>query len=477
MDSEKYLIKNEFLKSSENVTEIINPFTDKTVYKVYKSTADDINTSLNYLTNVFGEYKKLPVYKKSDLLKKVADKMEDKREMLAEVMTKETGKPIKLARGEVDRAIFTFRCGAEEARRIDGEIIPIDQMPGAENKIGLIRRFPIGVILAITPWNFPMNLVAHKISPALASGNTVLLKPASASLVSGLEIVKIIKEVTDEMNLGYCPVNVVTCSGSEIEQFVNDDRIKLVSFTGSPAVGWNLKKKLSMQRISLELGGNAGVIVDESADIKTAAEKISIGAFSHAGQSCISVQRVFVHKNIIDEFKKIITDITSKIKYGDPFDEDTLVGPMINKGECKRIQRWIEEALNTSGEYLYGGKADGAVLEPTILINTNPQSNVNSQEVFAPLMTIREFTDFRQAVDELNNSDFGLQAGVFTNDFSNIMYAYENIETGGVVINDVSTFRMDSMPYGGTKHSGIGKEGVKYAIEEMTERKILIINK
>jgi len=219
------------------------------------------------------------------------------------------------------------------------------------------------------------------------------------------------------------------------------------------------------------------VIVDESADLKIAAEKISAGAFNHAGQSCISVQRVLVHKNVIEEFKKIIVDLTSKIKYGNPFDEDTLVGPMINSGECKRVQRWIEESLNTSGEYLYGGKTSGALLEPTILINTNAQSNVNSQEVFAPLMTIREFTDFKSAVDEINNSDFGLQAGVFTNNYANVMYSFENIETGGVVINDVSTFRMDSMPYGGVKHSGMGKEGIKYAIEEMTERKILIISK
>ncbi len=477
MQAEKYIIKNEFINSSDNVTEIRNPYSDEIVYRVYKSTSEDVNSSLNYLTGVFREYKNLPVYKKAELLNKIADKISSKKELLAQVMTKETGKPIKLSRAEVDRTIYTFRCGAEEARRIDGEIISIDQLPGAENKMGLIKRFPIGVILAITPWNFPMNLVAHKISPALASGNTVLLKPASASLVSGLEIVKIIKEVSDEMNLGFCPVNVVTCSGSEIEKFVNDDRVKLVSFTGSPAVGWNLKKKLSMQRISLELGGNAGVIVDESADLKIAAEKISAGAFNHAGQSCISVQRVLVHKNVIEEFKKIIVDLTSKIKYGNPFDEDTLVGPMINSGECKRVQRWIEESLNTSGEYLYGGKTSGALLEPTILINTNAQSNVNSQEVFAPLMTIREFTDFKSAVDEINNSDFGLQAGVFTNNYANVMYSFENIETGGVVINDVSTFRMDSMPYGGVKHSGMGKEGIKYAIEEMTERKILIISK
>jgi len=477
MQTEKYLIKNNFINSSDDTINIINPYSNEIVYEVYKSSTEDINTSLNYLTSVFQQYKKLPVYKKSELLSRIADRISEKKEMLSCVMTNETGKPIKLSRLEVDRTIFTFRCGAEESKRINGEVIPIDQLPGAENKIGIIQRFPIGVILGITPWNFPMNLVAHKIAPALASGNVILLKPASASLVSGLEIARVIKEISDEMDLGFCPVNVVTCSGSEIEPFVNDDRVKMVSFTGSPLVGWNLKKKLSMQRISLELGGNAGVIVDETADLESAVTKIVSGAFNHAGQSCISVQRVFVHINIINEFKKLIVEKTSKIKYGNPFDEDTLVGPMINQKECKRVQKWIEDALNTSGEYLYGGKIDGAVLEPTILINTNAQSKVNSQEVFAPLLTIREFRDFKKAVEELNNSDFGLQAGVFTNNYANIMYSFENIETGGVVINDVSTFRMDSMPYGGVKQSGIGKEGIKYAIEEMTEMKILILNK
>lgn len=474
MDIEKYLIKNEFCSSSE-ILEIINPYKQEVVKKVFKSSIDDINTSLDYLTENFPKYRNLPVYIKSEFLEKVTDKIIERKEFLAGILTLETGKPIKLSRIEVDRAIFTFRTGAEEARRVGGEIIDLDQIKGSEKKKGIIKRFPIGVILAITPWNFPVNLVAHKLSPALASGNVILLKPASASLCCGIEIVKIIKETADEMNFGFCPVNVVTNSGSEIEHFVSDDRVKMVSFTGSPAVGWNLKKILNMQKISLELGGNAGVIVDETADIKLAASKIAVGAFAHAGQSCISVQRVFVHKSLKDNFIKNLLEETEKIKSGNPFDNDVLVGPMINEKEAERIQNWIDDAVKKGAECIAGGKRKGAVYEPTILINAPHQCSVNSKEVFAPVLSITEFNDFKKAVAGVNNSDFGLQAGVFTNNLSNAMYAYENIETGGVVINDVSTYRMDSMPYGGVKHSGIGKEGIKYAMEEMAERKILVL--
>jgi len=271
-------------------------------------------------------------------------------------------------------------------------------------------------------------------------------------------------------------VNVITALGGEVEEFLDDSRIKMISFTGSPAVGWGIKKKLAMQKISLELGGNAAVIVDESADIELAANKIAIGAFSHAGQSCISVQRVFIHNKIYKMFEEKLLEITKQIKYGNPYEEDTISGPMINTQEAERVENWIKEATETKAEILTGGVRNDAVLEPTILTNTNCSQKINSKEVFAPLMTLRKFDKFEEAVKEVDNSDFGLQAGIFTNNLSNAFYAYENIEAGGIVINDVSTYRMDSMPYGGVKQSGTGKEGVKYAIEEMTERKILVIS-
>jgi acyl-CoA reductase-like NAD-dependent aldehyde dehydrogenase len=474
MEIEKFLIKNELVSSKETIN-IINPFSSEVVKQVYKSNSEDVNLSLDYLTSVFRKYKKTPAYLKADLLELISNKIKKKKEELAYLMTLETGKPIKLSRLEVDRAIFTFKSGSEEARRLDGEVIQLDQLKGSEGKFGMIKRFPLGVILAITPWNFPINLVAHKISPALASGNVVLLKPASASLCCGLEVGEIIKEASEEIGLDYCPVNVITSSGSEIEKFVSDERVKMVSFTGSPAVGWNLKKKLAMQKISLELGGNAGVIVDDNADLKLAASKISLGAFAHAGQSCISVQRVFVHKNICKEFERLVIEEANKIKFGNPFEEDTLVGPMINETEAKRVEQWIQEAKDAKGKIICGGKRNKALIEPTIISNTAKDINVNSKEVFAPLMTISEFDDFKKAVEEVDDSEFGLQAGVFTNNIQNAFYAFENIEVGGVVINDVSTYRMDSQPYGGMKKSGAGREGIKYAIEEMTERKILIL--
>lgn len=474
MNIEKFFIRNEFVSSAETV-EIRNPFTNEVVRKVYRSDKDHVNDSLNYLTQVFAKYKDSPVYIRSELLERISKKISEKKEDLSLLITSETGKPLKFSRIETERAALTFKLGSEEAKRIEGEVINLDLLRGSEKVMGIIKRFPVGLILAITPWNFPLNLVAHKIAPALASGNVVLLKPATASLSCGIEIVKIIKECCDELKLDYCPVNVVTSSGSEIENFISDDRIKLISFTGSSVVGWDLKRKINRQKISLELGGNAGVIVDESADIKNAVSKIILGGFGQAGQSCISVQRVFVHEKIYDEFERILLEETKKIKTGDPFNEDTDVASMITEADAKKIESWINDALEGGAKLIAGGSRNKAVLEPTILINTNKNMNVNCSEVFAPLFTLMKFSDFKKAVENVNDSLYGLQAGVFTENITNAFYAFNNIETGGVIINNVSTYRMDSMPYGGLKDSGNAREGVKYAIEEMTERKTMVI--
>jgi len=474
METEKFVFKNSLASSGEKI-DITNPFTGNTVKEVFKASKDQISESLNYLNAVFYKFRTTPSYLRAELLEKVAGKISERKFELSDLITLETGKPIKFSRVEIDRTIFTFRTGSGEARRIEGEILPLDQIKGFENKRGFVKRFPIGVILGITPWNFPANLVAHKLAPALASGNTVMLKPASASVCTALEIGKIIMEASAESGLDYCPVNVIPASGSEIEEFISDDRIKMISFTGSPLVGWGLKTKMSKQRLSLELGGNAGVIVDKTADYRSAIPKIVMGAFYSAGQSCISVQRVYVHKDIYNDFEKLIVDAASKVFFGNPEDENCISGPMINEKEAQRAEKWINDALESGAELLYGGKRVGAVLEPAIIKNAPAACSVNSKEIFAPVMTITKFENFEKAVEEVNNSDFGLQAGVFTNDLKNAMYAFENIETGGVIVNESSAFRVDSMPYGGVKHSGMGKEGIKYAIEEMTERKILVI--
>ena len=474
MEIEKFLIKNEFI-SSDEVVKIVNPFSKEVVKQVYKTNNEQIGSSLNYLAETFLKYRSTPTYQRSALLEKISNKISKRKEDLAYLITLETGKPIKFSRIEIERAALTFKLGSEEAKRIGGEVLDLDLLKGSENKFGIVKRFPLGIIFAITPWNFPINLAAHKISPALASGNTIILKPASSSLCCGIELGKIIKECSEEVGLDYCPINVITSSGSETEKFLTDDRIKLISFTGSPVVGWGIKKKITHQKTSLELGGNAGVIVDESADINIAASKIALGAFAQAGQSCISVQRVFVHEKVYNKFQELLLNETKKLKVGDPFKEDTIVGSMIDENEAKRIESWIKEAVDSGGKILIGGKRESALLEPTIMTNVDKNQYVNCKEVFAPFMTLKPFIDFKEAVVEVDDSDYGLQAGVFTNDINNALFAFKNIEVGGVVINDVATYRMDSMPYGGVKQSGNAREGIKYAIEEMTERKILVM--
>lgn len=474
MDIEKYLIKNIFV-SSDKVIDIVNPYTNEVVKKVFKSPEKDVNTALDYLTEVQKKYKSVPVYIKSELLQRVSDKIKERKDEFAHLITLETGKPIKFSKIEVERAILTFRLGSELCKQTEGEILNLDLLKGSENKIGLVRRFPIGVILAITPWNFPVNLVAHKLSPALAAGNTVLLKPASVSLTCGIKIGELIHEASRECGLDFCPVNVVTSSGSEIDKFLSDERVKMISFTGSSDVGWNIRSKVVYQKVSLELGGNAGVIVNEDADIESAVKKIAVGGFAQAGQSCISVQRIFVHKNIYDKFSEQFLKEVKNIKYGNPFEEDTIVGPMITEKEAERIEEWIKEAEKENGKILIGGERKGAILEPTVMSNVALKSKVNVDEAFAPFVTLNKFDDFKQAVSMVNDSKYGLQAGVFTKDINNAFYAYNNIDVGGVVINDVPTYRMDSMPYGGVKLSGNSREGVKYAMEEMSELKVMVV--
>jgi len=471
---QEFLIGNNFTLS-QSIKEIKNPYNNETVDEVFIASGSHFDESADYLKNVSVQYKKLPVYKKYELLLGIRNKIAERKEHLAKLITLETGKPIRFSRIELERTELTIRLGAEECSRIEGETIPLDLLKGSEGKTGIIRRFPLGVVLGITPWNFPVNLAAHKISPALASGNVIMIKPSSNSMLCGIEIGKIVWETSEEIGLGFSPINVITLPGSELDKYISDPRINMISFTGSSDIGWGIKRKANRQRVSLELGGNAGIIIDQDADINNAVSKIIIGGFSQAGQSCISVQRVFIHENIYDAFKHRLIEEMKKIKFGNPFDEDTLSGPMITENEAKRAESWIEEARLEGANILFGGLRNGAVLEPTVIENSLDYSKVKCNEVFAPVITIDKFKSFEEAVSSINNSIFGLQAGVFTNDIRKIMYAYNNIETGGVIINEASAYRMDSMPYGGVKDSGNTREGVKYAIREMTEEKLLVI--
>jgi len=471
---EKFLCGNGFI-SSAKVKEVFNPYTNKLAGEYYAASQKEFNESANYLTARFEEYRRLPVCRKQEILYMISQKLAEEKNSLAKIITDETGKPIKFSLIEIERAILTFRLGAEECSRIEGEVLSLDLLKGSENKMGIVKRFPIGLILGITPWNFPINLVAHKISPALASGNVIMIKPASNAVLSCLALGKIVYDSCKNAGLDYSPLNILPLAGADMDKHVSDSRIKLISFTGSSDVGWGIKKKTDRQKVSLELGGNAGVIVCEDAELSSVAAKITIGGFAQAGQSCISVQRVYIHENAYEKMRNHLMEESQKIKFGDPYNEDTVTGPMITEEEAKRAVEWVREAKSAGAKILTGGKRNGVVLEPTILEDAPDSTNVKCGEVFAPVITIEKYSSFEEAVRMVNDSKYGLQAGVFTYDMRKIMYAYDNIETGGVIINEASAYRMDAMPYGGVKDSGNTREGVRYAIKEMTEEKILVI--
>lgn len=471
---EKILIGNEFIETAES-KQVVNPYTGKSVGEIFIAGEKEFEAALAHLEKAFESYSKLPAYLKQELLYNTSDAVKQQKESLAKLITDETGKPIKFSRIEVDRAVLTFRLGAEECTRINGEVLQLDLLKGSENKTGIVRRFPAGIILGITPWNFPINLAAHKLSPALASGNVILIKPSSSSMLTALALGRIIYDECKKLGIAEIPINVIPIAGSAMDGHIADSRIKLISFTGSGDVGWGIKKKSDRQKVSLELGGNAGVIVNHDADLEAAAGKIALGGFAQAGQSCISVQRVFVHTEVYEKFKSLLLEEAGKLKFGDPYLDDTAVGPMITTEEAKRAEKWIAEANSAGAKILTGGKRNGAVLEPTVIENAPDHVNVKCAEVFAPVITIEKFNGFKEAVDKVNNSRYGLQAGVFTNSMSDIMYAYNNLHTGGVIINEASAYRMDAMPYGGVKESGNTREGVRYAIHEMTEEKILVM--
>jgi len=434
---------------------------------------NDIENAITTAHSAFQTTKKLPSYRRKEILQKIALELSKQKEEFANLISIETGKPIKLSRIEIDRAINTFQFAAEEVDRINGEVLTLDVTAQSDKRFGITKRFPIGPVLAITPFNFPVNLAAHKIAPAIAAGNSIIFKPATAAMVTGNKLASLINEVSDIPGL----INSINCSGSMIEKFLGDERIKKISFTGSCEVGWRIKQLAIKQKVTLELGGNAGVMVDKDADLEFAIPRLVSGSFAHAGQICISVQRIFVHKEVFDLFTQKFLEETSRIKCGDPLDENVIVGPMITENDAKRIEEWVNEAQSQGAKILIGGKRKGEFYKPTVLTNTNPEMKVNSLEAFAPIVTIEPVSSFEEGVQQINNSKYGLQAGVFTNSLKNALYAFENIEVGGLMINDYPTFRVDNMPYGGIKESGIGREGIKYAIEEMTELKLAVFNK
>jgi acyl-CoA reductase-like NAD-dependent aldehyde dehydrogenase len=459
-------------RTSGDILAVRNKFDGSEFASICRASRADVEEAIGIAAQTVAHTRFMPAFKRSEVLCRIAATIKLRHEELSHQLALEAGKPIRTARQEIDRAVITFTVASEEAKRIGGEYLPMDIAPPGENRVGLVRRFAIGPISAITPFNFPMNLVAHKVAPALAAGCPVVLRPASATPLSALSLAEIIHES------GYPQggFSVVPCTTTAAEPLITDERIKLLTFTGSPAVGWPFKNKAGRKRITLELGGNAGVIVHHDADLDFAISRIITFAFGYAGQSCISVQRVFVHSSIYMLFLEKFLPKVKALVVGDPLDEKTDVGPMIDEASAAKVEEWVHEAVAGGAHVLVGGTRKGSLMMPTVVADVKHEMKLCTQEVFAPLVTIVPYDDFKDAVHEVDSSDYGLQCGIFTRDVKQIWYAFEHIEVGGVIVNDVSTYRIDHMPYGGVKLSGFGREGVKYAIEEMTEPKLLVMN-
>ncbi len=471
MKTKKLFIGGEW-RETEDTFEVKSPFTQKIIAEVAAADRDEMEEAIAVAENAAREMRKLARFEIAEGLRKIAAVIETRKKEFAETIAQEAAKPINLARGEVERGIATFNWAAGEAERFVGEIVPVDTQAGGKDKTAATRRIPRGVIYGITPFNFPLNLVGHKVAPALASGNAIIIKPSQKTPLTAL----LLGEVYEKSGLPKSALQIVPMDVKNIDLILKDERIQMISFTGSAAVGWKLKNQCGKKAISLELGGNAPVIVDESANIEKSLERTTMGAFAYAGQVCISVQRIYVHEKIYDEWTEKFVESAKNLKIGNPLDESTRLSTMIEESAAQKAESWINEAVKADAQLLCGGKRDGAMLDATVLTNTNPEMRVVSDEIFAPVAVVEKFSDFAEAVDLSNNSKYGLQAGVFTQNLANADYAAENLEYGGVIINDVPTFRVDNMPYGGVKNSGFGREGVKYAMEEMSEIRLVVVN-
>ena len=465
-----YYLANEAETPNQDLA-VLDKYSGEVATRVALADAAAIDRAIAAAVEATEPMRKLPAYKRQAILNHCVRRFEERFEELAEALCIEAGKPIKDARGEVTRLIDTFRIAAEEAVRIGGEVIPMDISPRAEGYTGMWKRVPIGPCSFISPFNFPLNLAAHKVAPALAAGCPFVLKPASLTPIGAL----IIGEVLAETELPKGAFSILPCHRDGADLFTTDERLKLLSFTGSPEVGWQLKARAGKKPVVLELGGNAACIVDEGSDIEDAVERIVFGAYYQSGQSCISVQRVLVHESLYVAVRERLTAAVRALKSGNPHDESTFIGPMISEQEAVRLHGWITDALAQGATLLAGGERDGAMLQATLLENVAPELDVNTQEAFGPVAILSRFSDFDRALAEVNNSAFGLQAGIFTRDIYKIQQAWDELEVGGVVIGDVPSWRVDHMPYGGVKDSGLGREGVRYAIEDMTELRLLVV--
>lgn len=452
---------------------VTDKFTGKVATQVALADAATIDAAIAAAAAAAEPMARMAAYERQDVLAHCVKRFRERQDELAYALCVEAGKPIHDSRGEVSRLIDTFRIAAEESVRITGEIQPLDISARNRGYQGMWKRVPVGPCSFISPFNFPLNLAAHKIAPAVAVGCPFVMKPASRTPLGAI----IIGEVLAETKLPKGAFSILPASRDGAGLFTTDDRLKLLSFTGSPDVGWDLKARAGKKKVVLELGGNAAVIIDADADLDDAVARVVFGAFYQSGQSCISVQRIIVHESIYDEFRDRLVAKTKTLVAGNPQDENTFIGPMIDVKEASRLDTWVQEAVAKGGKLLCGGKRDGAMLEATLLEDVDRNTELYRKEAFGPVAALSKFSDFDNALDEVNDSKFGLQAGIFTRDLYKMLKAWDRLDVGGVVIGDVPSYRVDNMPYGGVKDSGLGREGIRFAIEDMTEIRNLLIRR
>jgi acyl-CoA reductase-like NAD-dependent aldehyde dehydrogenase len=451
---------------------VVNSAYDHNVIAVISEAGrDDVESAIEGAVQAFAITRHMTSQQRAKILHEIANVMEDRREEFARTICQEAAKPIKTARIEVDRAISTFKIAAEEATRIYGEYLPLDTLESTAGRWGIVKRFALGPVFAITPFNFPLNLVAHKIAPAIAAGCPIILKPAPQTPLSSL----MLAEIIDNTSWPDGALAVMPMSNDNAGVLVADERIKLLTFTGSAAVGWQLKNRAGKKRVVLELGGNAGVIVHSDADLPFAVHRCIAGGFSYGGQTCISVQRILVHEPVFHRFLDQLVEGVRKLKCGDPMLESTDIPPLIREQDAVRVAQWISEAVAAGAKLLCGGKRNGSIVEPAVLTGTVPNMRVNCAEIFGPVVTVEPYETFEEALTSINHSDYGLQAGVMTRDAVLIQNAFDVLDVGAVIVGDVPSFRVDQMPYGGVKDSGLGREGLRYSIEDMTERKLMVM--
>lgn len=439
--------------------------------ETFSASPEQYDEAVDAAVAAFEVTRRQPAYERSRILRGISDGVTARREELARLIALEAAKPIKDSLVEVDRTALAFRIGAEEAERIMGEVIPLDLIPSSRGRYGFTRRFPIGPVAAISPFNLPLGLSVHKLAPALAAGNPVVLKPPSKTPLSLLTVA----EIMEAAGVPPGSVSVLPMSRELGDRMVADERFRLLTFTGSPAIGWSMKERAGKKKVVLELGGNAGAIVDATADLAWAAARLTVGAFKYAGQLCVSTQRLWIHDEVWEAFLPMLAERAQALRLGDPLDPETDIGPMVTPAAAARTEAWIGEAVDEGARVLLGGRADGAFFPPTIITDAPPSAKVCTNEAFAPLVVLRRFSDFATAVRQVNDSDYGLQAGVFTNDLGNAWHAFGELEVGGVIVNDIPSYRIDHMPFGGVKDSGFGREGLRWAIEDMTEIRLMVL--